>query len=157
MNCVVTELKTGTAPVHASVSRPGGRVAARSLRIALTCGIVAVAAKAPSVPAKVKPEILQVTMQRDPVNVSLRPAIFPVRATVSEWEDGFRNITLTAGKRLGVGIRRKDDIKVRSKAPTVPFEFLEVCPISYVRSCFGAGYWRNDMAWMNDDAWDNGL
>lgn len=24
-----------------------------------------------------------------------------------------------------------------------------------VRSCFGAGYWRNDKPWLNDEAWRN--
>ena len=24
-----------------------------------------------------------------------------------------------------------------------------------VRSCFGAGYWRNDKPWINNEAWRN--
>ena len=24
-----------------------------------------------------------------------------------------------------------------------------------VRSCFGAGHWRNDKPWLNDEAWRN--
>ena len=158
MNCVVTELKAGTTPVRTKVSRPGGRVEARALRVALTCGLVAVASEAPAVQVKADPAIAQIAAQRDPIGVTLNPSIAQVRATVSEWDDrGFRNITLTAGKPLKVGLCREDDVTVKAKAQTVPFEFVEVCPISYVRSCFGAGYWRNDMAWQNDDAWDNGL
>ena len=26
---------------------------------------------------------------------------------------------------------------------------------SMVRSCFGKGYWINDLPWVNDDAWKN--
>ena len=25
-----------------------------------------------------------------------------------------------------------------------------------VHSCFGSGYWRNDMPWSNTDGWNNG-
>lgn len=24
-----------------------------------------------------------------------------------------------------------------------------------IKSCFGAGYWKNDASWSNDDAWIN--
>ena len=24
-----------------------------------------------------------------------------------------------------------------------------------VNSCFGSGYWKNDLSWKNDDAWKN--
>lgn len=33
------------------------------------------------------------------------------------------------------------------------FGIAEVCPIDYVHSCFGAGYWIDDLAWADDDAW----
>lgn len=25
-----------------------------------------------------------------------------------------------------------------------------------IRSCFGRGYWVNDVPWSNDEAWNNG-
>lgn len=44
--------------------------------------------------------------------------------------------------------------------------YHETLPISYlykgtlllweaVSSCFGSGYWRNDLPWSNEDAWKN--
>ena len=44
--------------------------------------------------------------------------------------------------------------------------FYHKIPISYlyrgavlvweaVSSCFGSGYWRNDLPWKNDDVWKN--
>lgn len=32
----------------------------------------------------------------------------------------------------------------------------EVEPESEAMSCYGAGYWQNDLPWLNDDAWING-
>lgn len=29
----------------------------------------------------------------------------------------------------------------------------EICPIDYIHSCYGAGYWIGDMQWVGDDAW----
>lgn len=29
----------------------------------------------------------------------------------------------------------------------------EICPFDYVHSCYGAGYWMDDLAWADDDAW----
>ena len=32
----------------------------------------------------------------------------------------------------------------------------EIVPDTDALSCYGAGYWQNDLPWLNDDAWING-
>lgn len=44
-------------------------------------------------------------------------------------------------------------VNVAAKAESIAFDISEVCPIDYVHSCFGAGYWIGDMPWVGDDAW----
>lgn len=48
----------------------------------------------------------------------------------------------------------KEIIQVVSKNKVVTL-IIQGGKILYqgIRSCFGAGYWKNDKPWLNDDGW----
>lgn len=44
-------------------------------------------------------------------------------------------------------------LAVTLKMGLLKADIIEICPISYVSSCFGAGYWIEDYGWSESDAW----
>jgi len=52
------------------------------------------------------------------------------------------------GKEIGSVFRISKSIAVVYHAGKVVWQAI--------RSCFGRGYWVNDVPWNNDEAWNNG-